>query len=53
MRRSVASSMPSRRAANWTTHSLSIYIVGDNGASAEGGLEGTVNEMSVTIAVQK
>jgi arylsulfatase len=33
-------------------NTLIIYIVGDNGASAEGGLEGTVNEIASLNGVQ-
>jgi len=33
-------------------NTLVIYIVGDNGASAEGGLEGTVNELASLNGIQ-
>jgi arylsulfatase A-like enzyme len=33
-------------------NTLIIYIVGDNGASAEGGLEGTVNELASLNGIQ-
>ena len=40
-----------KRPTNSTTR-LVFYIVGDNGASAEGGLEGTVNELASLNGIQ-
>ena len=50
--RSAGWSRPSRTWASWTTRSI-FYIVGDNGASAEGGMNGLFNEMTYFNGVRE
>lgn len=42
----------SLRAARELDNTLVMYVVGDNGASAEGGLEGTFSEIASLIGIQ-